>query len=199
MRNAGLDEAQAGSRLLGEISITSDMQMTPPYGYQGRRWLSPGLHSIECTALRADNPEIPSGLPQGFWDKLFEFVQYMSWARHTKNPTLSFETHQGWLKYPIKDPGKYKSTQRYLQILRRPIHGQPRIGSMSDSAPCSGAAVLVLHHSDLCITHSLPLVSTEKAGSSSLCEHLWYWLFWRHKEAVEVVTLEQSNLLKILK
>ena len=31
MRNAGLDEAEAG-RLLGEISITSDMQMTPPYG-----------------------------------------------------------------------------------------------------------------------------------------------------------------------
>ena len=39
MRNAGLEEAQAGikiagrkkkKRLLGEISITSDMQMTPP-------------------------------------------------------------------------------------------------------------------------------------------------------------------------
>ena len=30
MRNARLDEAQAESRLLGEISITSDMQMTPP-------------------------------------------------------------------------------------------------------------------------------------------------------------------------
>ena len=30
MRNAGLDEAQAGIRLLGEISITSDMQMTSP-------------------------------------------------------------------------------------------------------------------------------------------------------------------------
>ena len=31
MRNAGLDEAQKlESRLLGEISITSDMQMTPP-------------------------------------------------------------------------------------------------------------------------------------------------------------------------
>ena len=29
MQNARLDEAQA-SRLLGEISITSDMQMTPP-------------------------------------------------------------------------------------------------------------------------------------------------------------------------
>ena len=30
MKNAGLDEAQAGIRLLGEISITPDMQMTPP-------------------------------------------------------------------------------------------------------------------------------------------------------------------------
>ena len=28
--NTGLNEAQAGSRLLGEISITSDMQMTSP-------------------------------------------------------------------------------------------------------------------------------------------------------------------------
>ena len=30
MRNAGPDEAQAGIQLPGEISITSDMQMTPP-------------------------------------------------------------------------------------------------------------------------------------------------------------------------
>ena len=30
MQNAGLDEAQLKSRLPGEISITSDMQMTPP-------------------------------------------------------------------------------------------------------------------------------------------------------------------------
>ena len=29
-QSAGLDEAQAGIRLPGEISITSDMQMTPP-------------------------------------------------------------------------------------------------------------------------------------------------------------------------
>ena len=29
MRNAGLEETQAGIKLLGEISITSDMQMTP--------------------------------------------------------------------------------------------------------------------------------------------------------------------------
>ena len=30
MRNAGLEEAQASSRLPGEISVTSDMQMTLP-------------------------------------------------------------------------------------------------------------------------------------------------------------------------
>ena len=30
MRNSGLEQAQLESRLLGEISVTSDMQMTPP-------------------------------------------------------------------------------------------------------------------------------------------------------------------------
>ena len=30
MRDAGLDEAQAGIKIAGTISITSDMQMTPP-------------------------------------------------------------------------------------------------------------------------------------------------------------------------
>ena len=30
MRNTGLDEAQAGIKIVGEISITSDRQMTPP-------------------------------------------------------------------------------------------------------------------------------------------------------------------------
>ena len=30
MRNAGLDEHKLESRLPGEISITSDMEMTPP-------------------------------------------------------------------------------------------------------------------------------------------------------------------------
>ena len=29
MWNAGLDESQAGMKILGEISVTSDMQMTP--------------------------------------------------------------------------------------------------------------------------------------------------------------------------
>ena len=37
MRNAGLDEAQLETRLLGEISITSDMQMIPPLWQKVKR------------------------------------------------------------------------------------------------------------------------------------------------------------------
>ena len=35
-RNAGLDEAQLESRLPRDMSVTSDMQMTPPYGRKQR-------------------------------------------------------------------------------------------------------------------------------------------------------------------
>ena len=37
MRNAELEEAQLESRLPGEISITSDMQMTPPLWQKVKR------------------------------------------------------------------------------------------------------------------------------------------------------------------
>ena len=37
LRNAGLEEAQAGIKIAGEISITSDMQMTPPLWQKVKR------------------------------------------------------------------------------------------------------------------------------------------------------------------
>ena len=37
MQNVGLDEARAESRLQGEISMTSDMQMTPPLWQKVKR------------------------------------------------------------------------------------------------------------------------------------------------------------------
>ena len=37
MRNAGLDEVQAGIKIVGEILITSDMQMTPHLGKKAKR------------------------------------------------------------------------------------------------------------------------------------------------------------------
>ena len=38
MRNTGLDEAQVESRLPGEISITSDMAMTPPLWQKSKKY-----------------------------------------------------------------------------------------------------------------------------------------------------------------
>ena len=37
MRNTGPEEAQAGIKITGEISITSDMQMTPPLWQKEKR------------------------------------------------------------------------------------------------------------------------------------------------------------------
>ena len=37
MRNAGLEEAQAGIKIAREISMTSDMQMTPPLWQKVKR------------------------------------------------------------------------------------------------------------------------------------------------------------------
>ena len=37
MQNARLDEAQAGIKMLGEILLTSDMQMTPPLWQKTKR------------------------------------------------------------------------------------------------------------------------------------------------------------------
>ena len=37
MKNAGLEEAQAGIKIAGEISITSDMQTTPPLWQKAKR------------------------------------------------------------------------------------------------------------------------------------------------------------------
>ena len=37
MRNTGLEETQAGMKIAGEISITSDMQMTPPLWQKAKK------------------------------------------------------------------------------------------------------------------------------------------------------------------
>ena len=37
MRNAGLEEAQAGIKIEGEIPIISDMQMTAPLGQKAKK------------------------------------------------------------------------------------------------------------------------------------------------------------------
>ena len=41
MQNAGLDEAQAGIKIVGEIPITSGMHIIPPYGRKRRETNEP--------------------------------------------------------------------------------------------------------------------------------------------------------------
>ena len=47
MRNAGLDEAQGGIKVAGEISITSDMQMTPLFWQKVKRNLKSLLMKVK--------------------------------------------------------------------------------------------------------------------------------------------------------
>ena len=47
MRNAGLEKHKLESRLPGEISITSDMQMIPPYGRKKKRGTKEPLDESE--------------------------------------------------------------------------------------------------------------------------------------------------------
>ena len=54
MQNAGLDEAQAVSRLLGEISITSDMQMTPPLWQESEEELKSLLMMVKENSEKTD-------------------------------------------------------------------------------------------------------------------------------------------------
>ena len=69
MRNARLDEAQLETRLLGEIRITLDMQMTPPLLMAASEELKSLLmkvkeesekvglkHSIQVTKIMASGP-----------------------------------------------------------------------------------------------------------------------------------------------
>ena len=50
MQNAGLDEAQAGIKIAGQISITTDMQMMPPLWQKVKRTLKSLLKKVkeEC-------------------------------------------------------------------------------------------------------------------------------------------------------
>ena len=51
-QNAGLDEEKLESRLPGEISITSDIQMIPPYGRRTKSFLMKVKEESEKVGLK---------------------------------------------------------------------------------------------------------------------------------------------------
>ena len=67
MQNAGLDEAQAG--LQGEISITSDMQMTPPIWQKAKRLLMKKQEESEKAGLKLNiqKTKIMTSGPNASW------------------------------------------------------------------------------------------------------------------------------------
>ena len=57
MRNTVLEEAQAGIKIAGEITITSDMQMTPPLWQKVKKSEKVGLKlNIQKTKIMASAP-----------------------------------------------------------------------------------------------------------------------------------------------
>ena len=61
MRNAGLEEAQAGIRLPGEISIASDMQMKPPLWQKAKNLLMKVKEESEKVGLKLNIQQTDHG------------------------------------------------------------------------------------------------------------------------------------------
>ena len=80
MRNSGLDEAQLESRLLGEISITSDMQMTQPLWQKTKNLLMKVKEEREkaCLKLNIQYTKIMASGPITSWEIDGEAVETVS-------------------------------------------------------------------------------------------------------------------------
>ena len=74
MQNAGLDEAKLESRLPGEISITSDMQMTPPFMAESEEELKSLLLKVKEESeklglkLNIQKTKIMASGPRASWE-----------------------------------------------------------------------------------------------------------------------------------
>ena len=89
MRNAGLDEAQAGSRLPGEISITWDMQMKPH--------LWPKSKELKSLLMKVKEESEKAGLKLNFQKTISN-----RWGNNRKSEILYFgglQNHcRSWLQ-----------------------------------------------------------------------------------------------------
>ena len=88
MRNAGLDEAQAGIKIVGEISITSDMQITPTLMAESEEELKSLLMKVKEESEKA-------GLKLNIQKiKIMASVPITSWQ--TGGETMETETLFSW-------------------------------------------------------------------------------------------------------
>ena len=88
MRNSGLDEAQAGIKIVGEISITSDMQITPTLMAESEEELKSLLMKVKEESEKA-------GLKLNIQKiKIMASVPITSWQ--TGGETMETETLFSW-------------------------------------------------------------------------------------------------------
>ena len=88
MRNSGLDEAQAGIKIVGEISITSDMQITPTL-------MAESEEELKSLLMKVDEESEKAGLKLNIQKiKIMASVPITSWQ--TGGETMETETLFSW-------------------------------------------------------------------------------------------------------
>ena len=84
MRNAGLEEAQAGIKIAGRISITSDMQMTPSLLAESEEELKSLLRKVKVESekvglkLNIQKTRVKASGPTTSWEIDGETVETVS-------------------------------------------------------------------------------------------------------------------------
>ena len=105
MRNTVLDESQTGRTLLGEISITSDMQMTPPLWQKVKR--------NESLLMKVKEESEKVGLKFNIQKtKIIESVPIASWQ-------IDGERVEQWMTLFFGDP---KSLQMVIAAMKLKKH-----------------------------------------------------------------------------
>ena len=101
MRNAGMDEAQVGIKIAGEISITSDMQMISPL-------MEESEEELESLLMKVKEENEKAGLKLNFQkSKIMASGPITSWQIYgetmetVKDYFLGLQNHCSWSLQPI--------------------------------------------------------------------------------------------------
>ena len=126
MRNPGWMKHKLESRLWGEISITSDMQMTPPYGRKQRGAKEPLDESERGQWKTWLKTQHSKGEDHGIWSH--HFTAYI-WGNNENSDRLYFfgiQNHCRWWLQPWNSkmlaPWKKSNDQPRQHIKKQRIH-----------------------------------------------------------------------------
>ena len=93
MRNAGLDEALAGIKIAGEISITSDMQMTPPLWQKVKRSSKASWWKWKRRVKTFPKAQHSENLDHGMWSHHFMVNRWGNSGNSVRLYCLGLQNH----------------------------------------------------------------------------------------------------------